>query len=106
MLSSLQSYVREQILQTVAVLLKRGTLESKGANLDSLFGDVTQLISSGNVTMVGMEASSNHVVMIHNQVYIQNKHFLYPVECLFLICKTCLLFCKTVSIPCTTSNPV
>lgn len=51
-LYSLQSYVREQILQTVAVLLKRGTLDSKGAKLDSLFHDVTQLISSGNVTMV------------------------------------------------------
>lgn len=52
MFSSLQSYVREQILQTVAVLLKRGTLDQKGAKLDSLFQDVTQLISSGNVTMV------------------------------------------------------
>ena len=49
---SLQSYVREQVLQTVAVILKRGTLDSKGARLDGLFQDVTQLISSGNVTMV------------------------------------------------------
>ncbi|XP_060554653.1 exportin-4-like [Ruditapes philippinarum] len=48
---SLQSYVREQILQTVAVILKRGTLDPKGARLDGLFQDVTQLISSGNVTM-------------------------------------------------------
>ena len=49
---SLQSYVREQILQTMAVILKRGTLDTKGASLDSLFNDVTQLIGSGNVTMV------------------------------------------------------
>ncbi|XP_071113997.1 exportin-4-like [Haliotis cracherodii] len=48
---SLQSYVREQILQTVAVILKRGTLDTKGSGCDSLFADVTQLISSGNVTM-------------------------------------------------------
>jgi hypothetical protein len=55
---SLQSYVREQILQTVAVILKRGTLDPKGARLDGLFQDVTQLISSGNVTMVGFVISS------------------------------------------------
>ncbi|KAL3883791.1 hypothetical protein ACJMK2_030022 [Sinanodonta woodiana] len=48
---SLQSYVREQILQSVAVIIKRGTLDSNGASLDALFQDVTQLISSGNVTM-------------------------------------------------------
>ncbi|KAL5009683.1 hypothetical protein ScPMuIL_011988 [Solemya velum] len=48
---SLQSYVREQILQTVAVILKRGTVDTKGANRETLFQDVTQLISSGNVTM-------------------------------------------------------
>ncbi|KAJ8315064.1 hypothetical protein KUTeg_007214 [Tegillarca granosa] len=48
---TLQSYVREQILQTVAVILKRGTIDTKGASRDSLFEDVTQLVASGNVTM-------------------------------------------------------
>ncbi|GAB1608778.1 exportin-4-like [Argonauta hians] len=48
---SLQSYVREQILQTVAVILKRGTIDEKGASRESLFEDVTRLVSSGNVTM-------------------------------------------------------
>ncbi|XP_041355105.1 exportin-4-like [Gigantopelta aegis] len=48
---SLQSYVREQVLQTVAVILKRSTLDTKGTTCDSLFQDVTQLIGSGNVTM-------------------------------------------------------
>uniref|UniRef100_A0A0L8FKH8 Exportin-4 n=1 Tax=Octopus bimaculoides TaxID=37653 RepID=A0A0L8FKH8_OCTBM len=48
---SLQSYVREQILQTVAVILKRGTIDEKGASRESLFDDVTRLVSSGNVTM-------------------------------------------------------
>ncbi|KAK3097618.1 hypothetical protein FSP39_011440 [Pinctada imbricata] len=48
---SLQSYVREQVLQTVAVILKRGTIDTKGASQDSLFHDVSQLVSSGNVTM-------------------------------------------------------
>ena len=52
MLFSLQSYVREQVLQTVAVILKRSTLDTKGTTCDSLFQDVTQLIGSGNVTMV------------------------------------------------------
>ncbi|KAK6169678.1 hypothetical protein SNE40_020678 [Patella caerulea] len=48
---SLQSYVREQILQTVAVILKRGTLDPKGSGCENMFTDVTSLISSGNVTM-------------------------------------------------------
>lgn len=48
---SLQSYVREQILQTVAVILKRGTIDEKGASRESLFQDVTRLVNSGNVTM-------------------------------------------------------
>ncbi|VDI81588.1 Hypothetical predicted protein [Mytilus galloprovincialis] len=47
----LQSYAREQILQTVAVILKRGTIDIKGASCDSLFQDVTNLVVSGNVTM-------------------------------------------------------
>ncbi|CAG2254595.1 unnamed protein product [Mytilus edulis] len=47
----LQSYAREQILQTVAVILKRGTIDIKGASCDSLFQDVTNLVASGNVTM-------------------------------------------------------
>ncbi|CAE1267217.1 Exportin-4 [Acanthosepion pharaonis] len=41
---SLQSYVREQILQTVAVILKRGTIDEKGASRESLFQDVTRLV--------------------------------------------------------------
>ncbi|GFR98351.1 exportin-4 [Elysia marginata] len=45
------SYVREQILQTVAVILKRATLDKKGKSCDTLFEDVTTLISSGNITM-------------------------------------------------------
>nr|KAI8759106.1 exportin-4 [Biomphalaria glabrata] len=48
---TLQSYVREQILQTVAVILKRATLDKKGKSCDGLFEDVTALISSGNITM-------------------------------------------------------
>ncbi|RUS87296.1 hypothetical protein EGW08_004976 [Elysia chlorotica] len=48
---TLQSFVREQILQTVAVILKRATLDKKGKSCDTLFDDVTVLISSGNITM-------------------------------------------------------
>ncbi|KAH9500213.1 Exportin-4 [Bulinus truncatus] len=49
--NTLQSYVREQILQTVAVILKRATLDKKGKSCDGLFEDVSALISSGNITM-------------------------------------------------------
>lgn len=48
---TLQSYVREQILQTVAVILKCGTLDASVTSCDCLFQDVTELIGSGNVTM-------------------------------------------------------
>lgn len=44
--------MREQILQTVAVILKRGEVDVKGASRDNMFQDVTNLVSSGNVTMV------------------------------------------------------
>ena len=48
---SLESYVREQVLQTVAVIFKRGTIDTERPNRDALFNDVTQLISSGNLSM-------------------------------------------------------
>lgn len=50
-LSSLQKYVREQILLAVAVIVKRGTVD-KSINCKSIFHEVGQLISSGNPTMV------------------------------------------------------
>lgn len=49
--SSLQKYVREQILLAVAVIVKRGTVD-KSINCKSIFHEVGQLISSGNPTMV------------------------------------------------------
>ncbi len=52
MCCSLQSYVREQVLQAIAVIFKRGTIDTPNSNRDGLFDDVTQLISSGNVSMV------------------------------------------------------
>lgn len=56
----MQSYAREQILQTVAVILKRGTIDIKGASCDSLFQDVTNLVASGNVTMVSNVTWGHH----------------------------------------------
>ena len=50
----IQSYVREQILQTVAVMIKRGTIDTHHTDKESLFNDVTQLISSGNISMVSV----------------------------------------------------
>lgn len=49
--SSLQKYVREQILLAVAVIVKRGSLD-KSINCKSIFHEVGQLISSGNPTVV------------------------------------------------------
>lgn len=52
--SSLQKYVREQILLAVAVIVKRGSLD-KSINCKSIFHEVGQLISSGNPTVVRMK---------------------------------------------------
>ena len=41
------------MLQSVAVMFKRGTIDSKASDRELLFSDVTQLISSGNLSMVG-----------------------------------------------------
>lgn len=48
---SLQKYVREQILLAVAVIVKRGSLD-KSIDCKSIFHEVSQLISSGNPTVV------------------------------------------------------
>ena len=50
----MQSYVREQILQTVAVIIKRGTIDTHDTDKDTLFNDVTQLISSGHISMASV----------------------------------------------------
>eukprot|EP00070_Physeter_catodon_P046696 XP_028353590.1 exportin-4 isoform X4 [Physeter catodon] len=47
----LQKYVREQILLAVAVIVKRGSLD-KSIDCKSIFHEVSQLISSGNPTVV------------------------------------------------------
>lgn len=49
--SSLQKYVREQILLAVAVIVKRGSLD-KSINCKSILLEVGQLISSGNPAVV------------------------------------------------------
>ena len=48
---SLQRYVQEEIMQTVAVMLKRDTLDNPQF-CDLFIQDVAHLISSGNLTMV------------------------------------------------------
>lgn len=53
MFYSLQKYVREQILLAVAVIVKRGSLD-KSIDCKSIFHEVSQLISSGNPTVVSM----------------------------------------------------
>ena len=49
---SLQGYVREQMLQAVAVIFKRGTVETKAKGREGLFNDVSQLIGSGDTSLV------------------------------------------------------
>lgn len=58
-LHSLQKYVREQILLAVAVIVKRGSLD-KSINCKSIFHEVSQLISSGNPTVVRLEYPTAH----------------------------------------------
>lgn len=53
MFYSLQKYVREQILLAVAVIVKRGSLD-KSIDCKSIFHEVSQLISSGNPTVVSV----------------------------------------------------
>ena len=48
------SYVREQLVQTVALMVKRATLEEdRRALFDSVFTTVTQLLMTDNSKMVG-----------------------------------------------------
>lgn len=57
---SLQKYVREQILLAVAVIVKRGSLD-KSIDCKSIFHEVSQLISSGNPTVVSSCLISNQL---------------------------------------------
>ncbi|XP_002740804.1 exportin-4-like [Saccoglossus kowalevskii] len=47
----LQSYVREQILQAVAVIVKRGTVDHKTTEREGIYNDVTELIASGDSSL-------------------------------------------------------
>jgi hypothetical protein len=49
-----QKYVKEQVLQVVAVIFKRGTLDGNNEAWMSLFGDLTQLITGSDTSMVGI----------------------------------------------------
>ena len=42
------------MLQAVAVIFKRGTVDTPSANRENLFNDITQLISSQNLSMVNL----------------------------------------------------
>ena len=53
---SLTAYVREEIFQTLAVIVKRGILEHDSIAKDKIFNEVTQLISTGDLTMVSRVA--------------------------------------------------
>ncbi|XP_038078024.1 exportin-4-like isoform X2 [Patiria miniata] len=55
--TKLQNYVREQILQAVAVIFKRGTMDMKDTGRDALFADVSQMIASGQPQLQLMACS-------------------------------------------------
>lgn len=63
---SLQKYVREQILLAVAVIVKRGSLD-KSIDCKSIFHEVSQLISSGNPTVVSILFSSSNLSNLYQQ---------------------------------------
>ena len=44
--------MREEIFQTLAVIVKRGMIESDAIAKDKIFNEVTQLISTGDLSMV------------------------------------------------------
>lgn len=70
---SLQKYVREQILLAVAVIVKRGSLD-KTINCKSIFHEVSQLISSGNPTVVSFENIFETSLIRHREVLKNTKH--------------------------------
>ena len=49
---SIQKYVKEQVLQVVAIICKRGILENSRLIQESLLRDITQLLSSNNRELV------------------------------------------------------
>lgn len=53
-LKRIQKYVKEQVLQVVAIICKRSILDNSHTIQESLLRDVTQLISSNNREMVGV----------------------------------------------------
>lgn len=46
--TTLSAYVRERILQVVAIMVKRGSVEDLGANRGQILNDVEQLVLSGD----------------------------------------------------------
>ena len=59
----IEKYVKEQVLQVVAIICKRGILENSHIIQESLLRDVTQLMSSNNREMVGAEGTCTFVVI-------------------------------------------
>ena len=51
-----QKYVKEQVLQVVAVIFKRGTLDTPQAGRTSLLSDVTQLMSNKERNLVNFHS--------------------------------------------------
>ncbi|XP_074663144.1 exportin-4-like [Tubulanus polymorphus] len=47
----LQNFVREQILQAVAVIVKRGMFDTKKTDQEQLFNEITKLIHSGQMSL-------------------------------------------------------
>jgi len=62
MVCSLQAYIREQIVQTVAIIHKRFKVDSDKSTQcseDPLFTDIARLIHAGNQSSVSNNARTN-----------------------------------------------
>ena len=57
----MESYVREQVLRTIAVIFKRGSIGGEQASRDALFNDVTHLIACGQLPMVSTNTISQQI---------------------------------------------
>ncbi len=72
------------MLQAVAVIFKRGTVDTPSANRENLFNDVTHLISSGNLSMVSVQDPCSAVIS-SRKLHLKTSAKLQSKECVVSI---------------------
>ena len=83
--------MREQILQTIAVIVKRGTLDSSTNDRGALFDDIAKLISTGTLSEVWGDSSRLVIVTIIS-LYLHINILLPHVFPLLCGVDTCVLY--------------